>query len=610
MIGSKIFTRSQVISATNQGKPNSCSRLKNKSETHKNGKTSKMLTKENSNNNIMVSKHHSKLQNKPENTHLMEKELWFHDLHIEAYFKSFQEYVSLRSDDILVFGPIVSQFLKSTNTYEMLDTLNSLSFESVNIALFCINNHTEDETSFLRSKKQHVNPEGTHWSLLIFDRHRNSFFHYDSIQGLNYNHALKLSKIINSDFHVIEKETIQQTDSFSCGLHLIINAKTIIDSILSEGTHFKKLSHSINHKINDHGENLEHRNLLNTKSFLGNFDSSLESTQQIKPLVEFETSKPNEFHLVNNTNLNVHTKPRKKYIKHSKTFEVKCSNRFTPLDSIEVSCMDRDLQNVNLVKSSDITVHHSKKPSIKKGITGNSTDRESAYGNIMNSPESCNVSLSFHKEPMVIETEKCKPSITLLADSHGRKIGEILRKELPNSFNVQGIIKPNGKMGHILNQFDSEVKNMDKNDFVIISGGTNDIDEFLNVNALYNEVKSKITKCLHTNIIISAVPYRYDKPGLNKIIRKVNFELNKLSYIQNNVYFLSLHFIKSFHYTNYGLHLNFLGKNLYTNQLMCLINNNNNIPVIVTNRHPVRSYKQTKWYDQKIQKTKKVYNEL
>lgn len=133
---------------------------------------------------------------------------------------------------------------------------------------------------------------------------------------------------------------------------------------------------------------------------------------------------------------------------------------------------------------------------------------------------------------------------------------------------------------------------MNNDDLLLICGGTNDINEFCDVNSLYHEVQNNIKNCLHTNIIISAIPFRYDTPSLNKKIHLMNLKLKQLSIIQTNVHFLPLNFIEQSDYSKIGIHLNFFGKNQFSNRIMDFVNNKESnkcyfrqvIPVIITKR--------------------------
>jgi lysophospholipase L1-like esterase len=152
-------------------------------------------------------------------------------------------------------------------------------------------------------------------------------------------------------------------------------------------------------------------------------------------------------------------------------------------------------------------------------------------------------------------------------------------------------MKPNGKISHILQNIQvCESKDMDKNDYVIVIGGTNDVDKYSNPKEIINNVELtlKNTDLSRTNVILSALPYRYDTPRLNKKINSINLSLQKMSEKLCNVHFTYLHNIHQYDYTRHGLHYNKYGKqklaNIFKNMIdkVCNLNEGTmNIPTIV-----------------------------
>lgn len=64
-------------------------------------------------------------------------------------------------------------------------------------------------------------------------------------------------------------------------------------------------------------------------------------------------------------------------------------------------------------------------------------------------------------------------------------------------------MKPNGKLCQILNNVESEVKNLNKGDYLIIIEGTNDVDDInYNPKVLIDEIENILKLYTHTNIII------------------------------------------------------------------------------------------------------------
>lgn len=86
------------------------------------------------------------------------------------------------------------------------------------------------------------------------------------------------------------------------------------------------------------------------------------------------------------------------------------------------------------------------------------------------------------------------------------------------------LMKPNGKVSHILKEIEHETKEIIVNDYVFIVAGTNDIKPYLNTNAIKQEIKNEVNIFSHTNVIITYVPFRYDEYSLfNKKINKIKY---------------------------------------------------------------------------------------
>lgn len=83
-----------------------------------------------------------------------------------------------------------------------------------------------------------------------------------------------------------------------------------------------------------------------------------------------------------------------------------------------------------------------------------------------------------------------------------------------------------------MNGVESEVNILNKEYYLIIVEGTNDVG---NVNyypkVLINNIEIALKLYIHTNIIISSIPYRCDDPKMNHHIRKFN---NTLRIITHN----------------------------------------------------------------------------
>merc|ERR1712243_279477 len=79
---------------------------------------------------------------------------------------------------------------------------------------------------------------GTHWSLLIFNRTSNKYYHYDPIKGTNREHArvliAKTKDSSKDDPIYIEMECPQQKNSSDCGIYVMLITAELTNNIIEE----------------------------------------------------------------------------------------------------------------------------------------------------------------------------------------------------------------------------------------------------------------------------------------------------------------------------------------------------------------------------------------
>ena len=81
---------------------------------------------------------------------------------------------------------------------------------------------------------------GSHWSLLVYGKKTNKFYHYDSMGGANEKYArqiITISSIDNKCFkdEMEKKKSTQQTDRHSCGVHTIMHASKLAGNMVNKG---------------------------------------------------------------------------------------------------------------------------------------------------------------------------------------------------------------------------------------------------------------------------------------------------------------------------------------------------------------------------------------
>lgn len=159
----------------------------------------------------------------------------------------------------------------------------------------------------------------------------------------------------------------------------------------------------------------------------------------------------------------------------------------------------------------------------------------------------------------------------ILSDSHGRHLSSLLHDKCAGTCNVLGYVKPNATFSQVISNLDLVVSGLNKDDFLIVCGGTNDVNSGHCGTTLSLLVKELLNKTMHTNLILIGIPYRFDNKSLNSHILHINRTIyNDLSHY-DHAYFLSLDSVfKQRFYTKFGLHFNMFGKKVIVRQLINL----------------------------------------
>jgi hypothetical protein len=84
---------------------------------------------------------------------------------------------------------------------------------------------------------------------------------------------------------------------------------------------------------------------------------------------------------------------------------------------------------------------------------------------------------------------------------------------LGNSYSVTDFTKPNAKLKAITSSINMDIKNLSKNDLVIVCGGSKDTGESY-IQARLNSLTHFVHIPYNTNVIIMCVPHRFDYESL------------------------------------------------------------------------------------------------
>lgn len=77
---------------------------------------------------------------------------------------------------------------------------------------------------------------GHHWTLLVYSKPENAFFHFDSIKGTNAEACKKLVATLKaclgcSNAQLKEVDSLQQNNSYDCGIYVLSNTDEVIHTI-------------------------------------------------------------------------------------------------------------------------------------------------------------------------------------------------------------------------------------------------------------------------------------------------------------------------------------------------------------------------------------------
>ena len=159
----------------------------------------------------------------------------------------------------------------------------------------------------------------------------------------------------------------------------------------------------------------------------------------------------------------------------------------------------------------------------------------------------------------------------IIHDSHTRLCTTNVKAETKDKYDVQGLVIPGAGAGITANTANSDIMNLTKIGAVIFCGGANNIAKNNSKMAL-RHIRNFIKSNNHTNIILVSVPHRGDlmqSSCVNNKIRSFNRKLMKSVTAYQHASILEMVSDRKL-FTNHGLHLNGLGKEMLFKQRVSL----------------------------------------
>lgn len=464
------------------------------------------------------------------------KDKWLDDTVLNSYFEK------MKTDtDIILLGPSLTQLLRFSDTTPPVNILDIVNFDKSKFVFCCVSNSNEP------SKED----SGSHWSLLFFDKRTCKAYHFDSLAGTNYTSATKIAENLGiSQGHVFQPNCYQQTNSFECGINVIVNTKFILQHYCS--------TDRVNTPFLDWYNTCGTYNIAPKACTV---PLSFSTTANMSQANKWVTVK-SKSHSVKKQNV-----PRS-FISQNK-FEVldnvtDCSNLQS---SINTSTTNSAITKGNTSQSRKTSF---KNKNVFHGRFKRNNKTHKVTWNVNNSNvtspvkvnlECSNVNVNLPPKTKTCVQNKEKVKVRILSDSHGRHLSELVLNKCSEKLNVCGLVKPNGKLSQVVEGVESYIKDMGTDDVLIVFGGTNDVNSGPCDNNILEQIKSLLLKVSKSKLFIVALPLRRDKPHLNNYISSVNKEISLAVSLTSNAKFISLSSIsRQCFYTKFGLHFNMSGK--------------------------------------------------
>lgn len=175
---------------------------------------------------IVLSFHESLLRQS--DVALLQGPHWLNDHIISFYLEYLDMVVYKDNTDLLFISTEVTQCLKIVSANEINMFLEPLDAVNKSFIFFPLNDNELDQVG------------GSHWSLLVFSRPEQSFYHFDSLTS-NELHCerfiRKIKSFLNVDAVLLRSaQCSKQINCYDCGIHVLCNAENIANHVVSQGS--------------------------------------------------------------------------------------------------------------------------------------------------------------------------------------------------------------------------------------------------------------------------------------------------------------------------------------------------------------------------------------
>ena len=149
---------------------------------------------------------------------------WLNDKVLSFAFEDMQQKHGSKDKKMIFVNPIITQLIKvSTDEKDINKAIDDIGLRKADWVFLPVNdNHTDKEG-------------GSHWSLLVYSRNENTFYHFDPIFGMNDGSiTMLIKKLIDNGNKIPEVKYVicpRQSNGYDCGPYTLMFAEKVAENI-------------------------------------------------------------------------------------------------------------------------------------------------------------------------------------------------------------------------------------------------------------------------------------------------------------------------------------------------------------------------------------------
>lgn len=506
---------------------------------------------------------------------------WITDDVIRRYYDAINNSL-FPSGDVICMNPTIAHGIKVLNDYTHL--IDLLDIQRANYIFIPINDSNSS------------NEEGSHWSLLIYEKNNAAFYHYDSVKA----HNLKMAKLtarkmydylLNSqakDMMFVECPTPQQNNSYDCGVYLIILTEYFgsyiqchggLDSSLQRAEPVKLCDIQIITKRSQMAYFILNgpmpKEFIRDIFFYYKTHCMQRKTYMDSNIIPATQNNDGAVNQVNKDTLRQRTyseewttvaanrHPKTNLVPHVRASEVSVTNRYLPLTNHK--------ENENIVQTSTYVVSNKAryKQDVKKqaNLKSQCKPKHTNQSGQQNKNVICNTKVQLQKN----SNSNFPLSLNIYSDSMGKGLSHILQDiSMERNCNIKtfGLCKPGAPLSEVVS--DIQVPRKDEKLCNVIIAGANDAAQG-KIGPIFKALDECLIRQNNSLNIVATIPTRHDISSYsyyNLKIKEANEYIKEIVSRYPSTYIIDLGKLKRFHFTQFGFHVNGRGKRLVARMIL------------------------------------------